>query len=106
LILRGGIPIPGMAASRPFEDVRDADRRLKAPRTVWEYRLFRRPSGSLAVSNGTDFNLDYSCVIVARVLRWRQIEVFEQIAPDREATGKLPNRIAVAIPRMAIKRNH
>jgi hypothetical protein len=35
-------------------------------------------------------NLDYSCVIVARVLRWRQIEVFEQIAPDREVTGKLP----------------
>ena len=74
-----------MAASRPFEDVRDADRRLKAPRTAWEYRLSRRPSGSVAVSNGTDLILDYSCVIVARVLRWRQIEVFDRLPP----TGRL-----------------
>jgi hypothetical protein len=26
-------------------------------------------------------------------------QVFEQIDPDREATGDLPNRIAIAIPR-------
>ena len=33
------------------------------------------------------------------MLRWRQIKGFEQIGPDREATGDLPNRIAIAIAR-------
>jgi hypothetical protein len=33
------------------------------------------------------------------MLRWWQIKAFEQIAPDREATGDLPNRIAIAIPK-------
>ncbi len=33
------------------------------------------------------------------MLRWWQIKAFEQIAPDREATGDLPNRLAIAIPR-------
>jgi hypothetical protein len=44
-------------------------------------------------------SLDYSCVFVARLLRWRQITAFEQIVPDREATGDLLNRLAMVIPR-------
>jgi hypothetical protein len=51
-------------------------------------------------------NLDYACVFVVPALsgesgmfRWRQIKGFEQIAPDREATGDLPNRIAIGIGR-------
>ena len=38
------------------------------------------------------------------MLRWRQIKVFEKIAPDREATGDLPNRIAIAIARTRASR--
>jgi hypothetical protein len=41
-------------------------------------------------------SLDYSRVFVARVLRWRETKVFEQIDPAG---------IAIAIPRTAIKRN-
>ena len=33
------------------------------------------------------------------MFRWHQIKVFEQVDPDREATGNLPNRIVIAIPR-------